>query len=115
MAVKIYRITSPGQPSGQVAWLCGDEWTLPPQLEALAHWLKTSTAELPRDRYVADIGFQWRREAGGGGSLLDPTSMQRMTELGMTLLLSEYPGFAGEDIETDPTAAGEGNGSQRTA
>jgi len=97
VSVNIYRVTAVGQHNEHIAYLCDDEWSLPPQIQALVDWLAKSAAALPRGHYVADVGFQWRRNAGGGGSAIDPAAMTRMAEIGMYLFLSEYSGFAGED------------------
>jgi hypothetical protein len=79
----------------EIAWLCGDEWALPAQVAALEKWLKRKRTLKPAD-YYADLGFMARRDAGGGGSVLTPAMMQKMVDLGITLYLSEYPGFAKE-------------------
>lgn len=102
MPVNIYRVT-PENAKGDkhIALLCDDEWLLCSQLEALSAWLEQSTASLQPAEYVADVGFCWRRDASGGGSVLEPTAMRRMVELGMSLYLSEYGSFAGEFTKAD--------------
>ena len=95
MPVSIYRVTSEGQKNDRVAWLCDDIWILRPQIEALSKWLKAPLA-LPAGKYVADVGFCWRRDACGGGPVLDPDAMRRMSDLGISLYLSEYGSFADE-------------------
>ena len=97
MPVNIYRRTPVGEKNEAVAWLCDDEWRLTPQSEALAEWLCTDEAKLPPGDYVADIGFQWRRDASAGGPALAPDTLRRLADLNMQLNISEYPGFAGED------------------
>ena len=77
----------------EIAWLCDGEWALPPQVAALEKWLKRKR-KLKSGDYYADLGFMSRRDAGGGGSVLTPAMMQKMVDLGITLYLSEYPGFA---------------------
>ena len=62
-------------------------------------WLEQTGARLPAAQYVADVGFCWRRNANAGGPVLEPKTMRRMAELGMSLLLSEYSGFADSDAE----------------
>ena len=74
----------------EVAWLCDDDWRLPSQISAFEAWLVDDGAKLPRGTYTADIGFAPRPEAAGGGGAIT-LDMRRMTELGMTLVLSEYP------------------------
>lgn len=49
------------------------------------------SATLKPDVYVADIGFTPRDDASGGGAALPPEIMRTMTDLGMSLFLSEYP------------------------
>jgi hypothetical protein len=67
-----------------------------PQIEALSAWLKADGSNLEPAEYVADIGFSWRRDALAGGPVLEPAALRRMADLGMSLFLSEYPGFADE-------------------
>ena len=57
MPVNIYRVTPECQQNEDVAWLCDDEWSLTPQVEALSAWLQLSTANLPPADYIADLGF----------------------------------------------------------
>ena len=94
MPVKIYRVAPDGQENEEIAWLCGDQWLLWPQIDALSEWLERTGGSLPPAKYVADVGFCWRRDASAGGPVLKPDSMRRMAELGMCLFLSEYSGFS---------------------
>lgn len=71
--------------------LCDDIWDLPNQIDALEKWLKTKGILLPRSSYVADIGFDIRKEANGGGAVINSKSMQIMGDIGMDIFLSEYP------------------------
>ena len=87
------KITRSGKPEKEIAWLCGGEWALPTQVAALEAWLKRKR-KMKVGHYYADLGFMIRRDAAGGGSALTPAMMQKMAELGITLYLSEYPGFA---------------------
>jgi hypothetical protein len=48
------------------------------------------------DRYVANIGFSWRRDACSGGPAFAPETLRQMADLGMSLFISEYAGFADE-------------------
>ena len=97
MPVNIYRVPSEGQKHEPIAWLCDGEWLLCPQIEALSAWLEQTGAALPAAQYVADVGFQWRHNASAGGPRLEPPAMRRMADIGMSLFLSEYPGFAHEE------------------
>jgi len=96
MPVKIYRVTPEDEKNEEVAWLCGDEWLLTPQSEALSAWLQAHAAKLQPAHYVADIGFSWRRDAMAGGPAFAPETLRQMADLGMSLFISEYRGFADE-------------------
>jgi hypothetical protein len=75
------------------AWrtsLCEDEWELPMEVPALEAWLKKNKKKLKPGRYVADIGFKVRKDAGGGGSAISPATLRAMADLKMSLFLSEY-------------------------
>lgn len=87
MPINIYEDTD----YKQIEYLCEDIWELPGQVYALEEWLKTKGAKLPKGSYVADIGFDIRKDASGGGAALSPEAMQIMAEKGMYLFLSEYP------------------------
>ena len=92
------------KPTAEIAWLCDGEWALPMQVEALEAWLKRKRKLEPGD-YYADIGFKIRKRAGGGGSVLTPALMRKMADLGISLYLSEYSGFAKKtpNKSTQPT------------
>ena len=92
MPINIYRVTSARRKNERIAWLCDNNWRLPDQTEALEQWLEAHRATLQPDVYVADIGFTPRDDASGGGAAISPEMMRTMAALGMSLLLSEYPG-----------------------
>jgi hypothetical protein len=94
MPVNIYRSTPDEQENEQIAWLCDGEWELAPQMDSLLQWLEQTGATLPPAEYVADMGFCWRRDACGGGAVIEPAAMRQMADLGMSLYLSEYAGFS---------------------
>ena len=96
MPIEIYRVTPEGQSGEEIAWLCDNQWLLWVQVDALSKWLQEAGAALQPGKYVADIGFCWRRSASAGGPVLAPEVMRRMADLGMSLFLSEYSGFAHE-------------------
>lgn len=97
MPINIYKVApTDAEENERIAWLCGGEWMLAPQIDELSVWLQQDTASLQPAEYVADVGFGWRREASGGGPVLEPKAMRRMAELGMSLYLSEYGSFANE-------------------
>jgi len=110
MPIKIYRVTAQHQGNEDIAWLCDDEWLLRAQVETLSKWLESKGAALRPGEYVADIGFCWRGSARAGGPVLEPAAMKRMADLGMSLFLSEYPGFGdeAESEESKPSAAPNG-------
>ena len=76
----------------KVGWLCDDVWDLPNQIDTFENWLRTKGKNLPKGSYVADIGFDIRKDASGGGAVINSESMGIMGELGISLYLSEYPG-----------------------
>jgi len=82
--------------SETVDWLCDEDWELPSHIEELSIWLKKNCDQLKPASYVADIGFDIRRNACGGGAVLSVESMRIMSYLGMELFLSEYSGGNGE-------------------
>lgn len=92
MPIKIYKL---GEEPVGIAWLCDDEWALPPQIAELERWVQAKE-EKEAVECVADVGFQWRRDADASGAALDAATLKKMGDLGITLFLSEYPGFAGE-------------------
>jgi len=96
MPVNIYRVMPDGQKNERVAWLCAGEWRLTPQSEALTAWLRTEGLKLAPAEYVANIGFSWRRDACSGGPAFEPGTLRQMADLGMSLFISEYAGFADE-------------------
>lgn len=74
----------------KVDWLCDGVWDLPSQIDALTTWLNEKGKDLPPGKYVADIGFDIRKDATGG-SALSSDAMKIMGEIGMDIYLSEYP------------------------
>jgi hypothetical protein len=72
-------------------WLCDEVWDLPNQIDTLEKWLKTKEVLLPKSSYVADIGFDIRKDAKGGGAVINSESMKIMSDIGMDIFLSEYP------------------------
>lgn len=75
--------------------LCDDIWNLPDQIAALETWLENKGESLSPNKYVADIGFDIRKDANGGGGVLSSKSMKIMGAIGMDVYFSEYPN-AGE-------------------
>lgn len=71
--------------------LCDDIWDLPDQIAALETWLENKEKSLNPNKYVADIGFDIRKDATGGGGVLSSKSMKIMGTIGMDVYFSEYP------------------------
>ena len=74
----------------KVAWLCNDNWELAPQIYELEKWLVEHGIKLPSNSYIADVGFEVRKSASGGGASLNSESLKIMGKIGMSLYLSEY-------------------------
>ncbi|MBK9719765.1 MAG: hypothetical protein IPO85_20060 [Saprospiraceae bacterium] len=87
MPINIYNQTN----NEKLDWLCDDVWDLPNQIHTLEKWLRTKGISLPKSSYVADIGFAIRKDATGGGAVLNSETMKIMSDIGMDIFLSEYP------------------------
>jgi len=97
MPISIRRLEEEGKAYTEVAWLGDNEWNLPPQIDLLESWVNENAEHLPPGEYIADVGFCWRRNAGGGGSALSPDFLGKMANAGISLFLSEYPSFSDEE------------------
>ena len=75
----------------KLEWLCDEDWDLPTQIDALETWLMIKGKNLEPNKYVADIGFDIRKDATGGGAVLNSESMTIMGKIGMDIYFSEYP------------------------
>lgn len=72
--------------------IAGDEWKLREQVEALEDWLQNNPHKLdPQFRWVADIGFEQRKGAMGGGPPLTLNLMKHCLDANLEIYLSEYP------------------------
>ena len=89
MPINIYK-RGPGDTTETIAYLCGDEWLLWPQIAALSDWLEQRAYTLVPGDYVADLGFRWRADVSVGGPVLAPATTRCMAALGMSLYLSEF-------------------------
>ena len=87
MPINIY-IEDSGE---KLAWLCDEVWDLPTQIDALETWLMNKGTSLEPSKYIADIGFNIRKDATGGGGVLNSKSMAIMGKIGMDVYFSEYP------------------------
>ena len=75
----------------EVGWLCEEIWDLPTQIDALETWLDKKGKDLKPNKYIADIGFNIRKDASGGGGVLNSKSMEIMGRIKMDIYFSEYP------------------------
>ena len=75
----------------KLAWLCDEVWDLPTQIATLETWLLDKGKTLEPNKYVADIGFDIRKDSTGGGAVLNSKSMKIMGAIGMDIYFSEYP------------------------
>lgn len=75
----------------KLEWLCDEAWDLPRQIDALETWLMDKGKTLEPSKYVADIEFDIRKDATGGGGVLNYESMAIMGKIGMNVYFSEYP------------------------
>lgn len=86
MPINIY-IAESGE---KLDWLCDEDWDLPTQIDILETWLLNKGENLEPSKYVADIAFDIRKDATGGGGVLNSKSMQIMGKIGMDVYFSEY-------------------------
>ena len=71
--------------------LAAGEWKLTPQVDALREWLTEHHRELDREHeWIADIGFELRNDATGGGPVISVAMMKLCVECRMDIFLSEY-------------------------
>ena len=77
--------------------ICENDWDLPTQIYELEKWLKKTISNLPPSSYFADIGFNIRKDATGGGTVIELQFMKTLVSIGMELYLSEYPGIVEND------------------
>ena len=87
MPINIYVYDS----AERLDWLCNGVWDLPTQIDSLEIWLNTEGKLLEPNKYVADIGFDIRKDPAGGGGVLSSESMSIMGKIGMDVYFSEYP------------------------
>ena len=73
-----------------IKYLCDDDWDLPTQLHELEKWLIKEGKNLPKGKYIADIGFRIRKEANGGGAVLNSKTITILNKIGMEIYFSEY-------------------------
>ncbi len=96
MPVLITRQYPDDRESEEIAYLCLNEWLLCQLVPTFEDWLEEYATTLPAADYVVDIGFKWRKSAATGGPVFDSATIKKMADVGMSLHLSEYDGFADE-------------------
>ena len=96
MPIKIYD----PQNLEEVAWLADEDWKLPSQINELEKWLIQNENNIPSGHFVADVGFDIRKDASGGGAVLSIKAMSIMVNSEIALYLSEYPGSDSEILES---------------
>ena len=74
-----------------IALISENNWDLPNQIDDFEKWLFSIGKNLPKGKYVADIGFDIRKEANGGGAIINLKMIKILAEIGMEVYLSEYP------------------------
>lgn len=94
MPINIY---NRNESSKGLAWLCDNDWKLPSQIDGLEKWLVENQSKIVKGDYVADIGFDIRKDALGGGGIISLEMMRILLNLGMEIYLSEYPTKDGEN------------------
>ena len=75
----------------KIKYLSANIWDLPSQILALQEWLEKEGTKLEKGKYVADIGFDVRKDATGGGGIINSKMIAILAEIGMEIYLSEYP------------------------
>ena len=75
----------------RIDYLCSDIWELPTQIWELEKWLETKGKKLKTNKYVADIGFNMRSDASGGGAVLNSKMIKILNIICMEIHFSEYP------------------------
>ena len=73
-----------------IKYLSENDWELPTQMDELEKWLEKDGKNLPKGKYVADIGFTIRKDASGGGGVLNLKMIKILNEIGMEIYFSEY-------------------------
>lgn len=64
---------------------------MPSQIDDLKNWLYSHGENLAKGKYVADIGFDIRKDLNGGGTVINSKMITMLNQIGMKIYLSEYP------------------------
>ena len=68
-----------------------EEWDLRAQVELLADWLRDNDGKLAdADSWIADIGFNGRIDATGGGPIISTEIMELCLRNDVEIYISEY-------------------------
>ena len=68
-----------------------DEWDLRAQVDLLLDWLRKNDGKLETaDSWIADIGFNARSDATGGGPIISSEIMELCLNNNVEIYLSEY-------------------------
>ena len=86
MAINIYKEEN----LETIEHLSENDWDLPTQMDELEKWLEKEGGNLPKGKYVADIGFEVRNDASGGGAILSSKTIEMLNKIGMEIHFSEY-------------------------
>ncbi len=87
MPISIYNEVN----NDRIKYLSANIWDLPTQINELQQWLEKDGTKLKKGKYVADIGFDIRKDATGGGGIINSKMINILAEIGMEIYLSEYP------------------------
>jgi hypothetical protein len=74
-----------------IALISENNWNLPNQIDDFEKWLFSIGKNLPNGKYIADIGFDIRKDASGGGAVINLKMIKILAKIGMEIYLSEYP------------------------
>jgi hypothetical protein len=87
MPINIYEANS----FETIAVISDTDWDLPTQIDELEKWLNKKGKNLQKGKYIADIGFDIRKDASGGGAVISSNMIKILSKIGMEIYLSEYP------------------------
>ncbi|WP_282019195.1 hypothetical protein [Salegentibacter mishustinae] len=85
MAINIYK-----ENFESIEYISENNWDLPTQIYELEIWLEKNQKKLQKGKYVADIGFEMRKDANGGGAVLNSKIIKMLNDVGMEIYFSEY-------------------------
>lgn len=80
----------------QVTSIGESDWKLPSLLDSLEKWITANNSALKKAKYIADIGFDIRPDASGGGGSLSAEILRKLSDANIDIHFSEYPGMIQE-------------------